>query len=128
MNTPLRSLCLAITLLIGMPAHSAFAAGHTDAGGKVFDSECSDCHSVKAGKNKKGPSLSGIVGRRAGTITGYKYSDPLLHSAIIWTPDKIQTYLAAPKKMVPGGKMKYDSSELSAQNIADLLAFLGTVH
>ena len=131
MTRPVARLALLTAILLSAATPriaSAATAGDAEAGGDVYDSECAECHSLHAGKNKKGPSLAAVVGRRAGTVPGYKYSDAMAHSAIVWTPEKIQAYLAAPKTVVPGGKMKYDSGDLEAQDIADLLAFLKTAH
>lgn len=114
----------AIALLPAAPAHVLAATDPVAAGGDVFDVECSDCHSLKAGKNKKGPSLSGVVGRKAGTAPGFEYSPAMLASGITWTPDRIDAYLAAPKKVVPNGKMKYDGLA-GAQDRANLIRFLG---
>lgn len=130
MTTPLLlagALC-ALGLGLAAPARAA-APGRADAGSDVYDSECADCHSLHPGKNKKGPSLAAVTGRTAGTVPGYQYSDALAHSGIVWTPEKLAAYIAAPKKVVPGGKMKYDDGgDLTAQDIADLLAFLKTAH
>lgn len=124
------ALC-ALALVAGLaaaPAHAA-AVGRADAGSDVYDSECADCHSLHAGKNKKGPSLAGVIGRSAGTVAGYNYSDALARSGLVWTPDKLAAYIAAPRKLVPGGKMKYDDGgDITAQDIADLLAFLKDAH
>ena len=119
------ALC-ALGLSLAAPARAA-AVGRADAGSDVYDSECADCHSLRPGKNKKGPTLAAVSGRTAGTVPGYKYSDALAHSGIVWAPEKLAAYIAAPKKVVPGGKMKYDDGgDLTAQDIADLLAFLKT--
>lgn len=116
------------TLAAGVAApRNALAAGDVKRGADVFDSQCAECHSVKQGKNKKGPSLFASLGRAAGTVPDYVYSDAMKQSGITWTPDKIQSYLAAPKKVVPGGKMKYDS-DMSSADVADLLVFLETLH
>lgn len=124
------ALC-ALALVAGLTAAPARAApaGRADAGSDVYDSECADCHSLRAGKNKKGPSLAGVIGRNAGTVAGYNYSAALARSGLVWTPDKLAAYIAAPKKVVPGGKMKYDDGgDLTPQDIADLLAFLKDAH
>lgn len=117
------------TLLIALFAFAgaAHAAGDVSRGADTFDEECAECHSVKAGKNKKGPSLFAIVGRHAASLPDFaNYSDALKASGIVWTPDKLNTYLYAPKKLVPGGKMKYDGLEDVAAR-ADLLAYLATL-
>ncbi|MFK2872249.1 c-type cytochrome [Dyella lipolytica] len=108
---------------------SPFAlAGDASAGSDVFKTECSECHSVKEGRNKKGPSLFGIVGRNAGTAPNYKYSDALLQAKWVWTTDKLHSYLSQPAKQAnPGTKMKYDGLTDSKQ-LDDLISYLGTIH
>ncbi len=116
---------VALALLCStQPAH---AAGNVERGGDVFDAQCAECHSVKANKNKKGPTLFAVIGRKAGTVPDVVYSDALKASNIVWTPDKVEAYVANPKGVVPGGKMKFDG-KLSAQENADLLTFLATLH
>ena len=104
----------------------ARAAGEVDKGKDVFATECAECHSAREGKNKKGPSLFGVVGRKAATVADASYSDALKASGITWTPDKIDAYVTAPKKLVPGGKMKYDGLASAAER-AELLAYLATL-
>lgn len=108
-----------------MYASVAAAAGDPSAGEDVFASECSDCHSVVKGKNKKGPSLFGVLGRKSATISDFKYSDAMRKYNVVWTPENIDAYITLPKKAVPGGKMKYDGLK-DAKSRADLLAFLAT--
>lgn len=117
------ALSAALSALVPM----AHAAGNAERGGDVFDTQCAECHSVKAGKNKKGPSLFSTIGRKAASIPDFVYSDAMKQSGITWTPEKVAAYVDAPKTVVPGGKMKFDG-KLTAQESADLLAFLGTLH
>jgi len=120
------SVQLLATMWLG-GASNVFAdpAGDPVAGEDVFAGECSDCHSVKMGKNKKGPSLFGIVGRKSASIADFAYSDAMRKYNVVWTADKIDAYITAPKKVVPGGKMKYDGLA-KAVSRANLLAFLAT--
>ncbi len=104
----------------------AQAAADVAKGGDVFAEECAECHSVREGKNKKGPSMFGVVGRKAAAVPDAVYSDALKGSGLTWTPDKLDAYLAAPKKFVPGGKMKYDGLAGAAER-ASLLAYLATL-
>jgi len=97
--------------------------GDAKAGNDVFDQECSDCHSVKMGKNKKGPSLFDVVGRKSGSIADYTYSDGMRALNVVWDVEKLSAYITKPKAVVPDGKMKYDGLA-DAQARADLLAFL----
>ena len=118
----LLSLCLTAVLL-ALP-FAAVAAGNAKLGADVFDSSCGECHSVSSKlKNKKGPSLFGILGRNTATVAGFDYSPALKSAGFAWSADKLDAYLTAPKKVVPDGKMKFDGLT-SAQERADLLAFL----
>lgn len=110
-----------------LAAGSAWAAGDAKKGADVFAEECGDCHSVTAGKNKKGPSLHGVIGRKSATLGDFSgYSDAIKQAGITWTPDKIDAYIAQPRKVVPGGKMKYDGLE-DAGARADVIAYLQSV-
>ena len=96
-------------------------------GAEVFEEQCAECHSLKPGKAKKGPSLFGLVGRDAGAQSDYDYSDAMKRSALTWTPEKLEAYLVYPRKLVPGTKMKYDGlSDIRAR--ADLIQYLGSVN
>lgn len=114
-------ICCLIALLSGLPA---WAAGDAKKGADVFAEECGDCHSTVAGKNKKGPSLNGVLGRKAASIADFSgYSDAMKQSGIVWTPEKIDAYIAQPRKVVAGGKMKYDGLADAAAR-ADVIAYL----
>lgn len=100
------------------------ALADAERGADVFDENCAECHSVASSlKNKKGPSLFGVAGRNAGKIDGFHYSDALLASGIVWTPDRIDAYVTQPKAVIPGGKMKFDGIADTAER-KDLLDFL----
>lgn len=105
----------------------AFATGDASVGKKVYEEECSDCHSVTAGKNKKGPSFFGVVGRKSATIADFNYSDAMRAKNTVWTPEAISEYIKAPKKSVPGGKMKYDGLD-DAKARDDVIAYISTLH
>lgn len=117
--------CVLACALAMPPAHAADAA----AGSDVFKAECAECHSIRAGRNKKGPSLFGIVGRQAATLPGYAYSDALRgRSTWVWTPQQLRSYLSQPARQAnPGTKMKYDGLT-DAAALDDLIVYLGTVH
>jgi cytochrome c len=103
-------------------------AGDANAGANVFKQECAECHTTRQGHNKKGPSLFGIVGRHAGSIADYNYSDALKNADWVWTEDKLHWYLSQPaKKANPGTKMKYSGLD-DATQLDDLIAYLQSNH
>jgi cytochrome c len=99
--------------------------GDAAAGAKLFTT-CKTCHSGEAGKNMIGPSLFGVVGRPSGSVKGYTYSAANLASKVKWTPDNLFTYLANPRKMIPGTKMSYAGMP-DPQKRANLIAYLATL-
>jgi len=120
--TPTQGLLALILLLasVGM----ARAEGD-DAHGQELFGRCVACHSLDAGKNLAGPSLSDIIGRKAGTIPGYRYSPAMVHSGLVWDRATLDKFLAAPAKLVPGGKRHI--SMPNAMDRADVIAYLATV-
>ena len=74
--------------------------------GKTAFMQCIACHSIEEGQPQKlGPNLAGIVGRKAGSKEGYAYSEAMVSSGIIWTPEKLDAFLKAPQTTVAGTKM-----------------------
>lgn len=87
-------------------AGTALADGDAAAGKKVFN-KCKVCHTLEAGVNKVGPSLAGVVGRPAGTIEEFSYSDAMKNSGVTWDEESLDKYLADPKGFIPGNKMAF---------------------
>lgn len=118
--------CLA-AMLLASAGGPALAAGDARVGAKVFSAECSECHSVKEGRNKKGPSLFALLGRKAGSVPEVDYSEALRKSGWVWNDETLRRYLAkATREANPGSKMKYDGLR-DAQALDDLLAYFNTV-
>ena len=124
-GTSKRAALLA-TAVIALAPGVSWGAGDAQAGIDVFAGQCAECHSMKEGKNKKGPSLFAVVGRKAGAVADFKYSDSMKSSGLTWTPEQIDAYVTAPKKAVPGGIMKYDGLP-EAKARADLIAYLASI-
>ena len=83
------------------------ALGDVDSGKKIFK-KCAACHSiVKGGKNKIGPALYNVVGRKVGAVTDYKYSKALANYDKSWTLEELNGFLLKPTKWIKGTKMAY---------------------
>jgi cytochrome c len=106
-----------------MAQAQAPAGGDAAAGEKVFN-QCKACHSAKAGENKIGPSLHGVVGRKAGSVEGFNYSPAMKGANMTWTPENLDKYLADPKATVPGNKMAFPGlkNEADRQNVIAYLS------
>ena len=86
---------------------SLMAMGDVVSGEKVFK-KCAACHSInKGGKNKIGPALYNVVGRKVGDISDYKYSKALAAYGKEWTFEELNGFLIKPAKWVKGTKMAY---------------------
>jgi cytochrome c len=119
----LGTLMLAASLcLLGTRAE---AAGDAAAGKLLFTQKCGLCHSVEQGKNKIGPSLYGVVGRKAGSLDGYTYSDAMKNANRTWNDATLDDYLTNPRQKIPGVKMIFIGlpEETDRQNV---IAYLET--
>ncbi len=83
------------------------AMGDIASGEKIFK-KCAACHSiVKDGKNKIGPALYNVVGRKVGAVSDYKYSKALTGYEKNWTFEELNGYLLKPATWIKGTKMAY---------------------
>ena len=93
------------------------------AGEKVFG-VCKACHQIgETAKNAVGPVLNGVIGRKAGSVAGYNYSEANRNSGITWDEATFREYIKDPKEKVPGTKMIYAGLK-DEQKTNDLVAFL----
>lgn len=96
---------IAAGLVLAMPAMAS--AQDVEAGKKAF-SKCAPCHAIGPGaKNKVGPELNGILGRKAASVEGFNYSAALKGSGLTWDDANIHKWLENPKALVPGTKMLF---------------------
>lgn len=108
-------------LLVPLVSYAQDAA----VGEKVFK-KCAVCHAVGAGaKNKIGPQLNGIVGRPAAQVDGFKYSDAMRVSGLVWDEAAFAQYLRDPKGVVKGTKMIFAGLKKDDE-IANVIAYLKT--
>lgn len=106
------------------------AASHAqdaEQGAKVFK-KCVTCHTADDATNKIGPTLKGIVGRKAASVEGYKYSPAMLAKAaegVVWDEATLTNYLPDPKKFVPGTKMTFPGLK-KPEEVTNIIAYLKT--
>jgi cytochrome c len=87
------------------------------AGERLFRTRCASCHSLEVGQNRIGPSLNGVIGRKAGSVEGARYSAGLRDLGITWDAAQIDTFLANPRAMAKGSTMT-----ITVTNAADRAA------
>jgi cytochrome c len=108
---------------LGAPAASyAQSAGDAAKGKKIF-ARCAACHALEAGTNKIGPSLHGIMGRKSGSVEGFKYSDAMKGANLTWDEATLDKYLTDPKGFVPGNKMVFPGLK-KPDDRANVIAYL----
>lgn len=108
-----------------MIAGAALADGDAAKGQQVFQ-QCAACHSIESGVTLMGPSLAGIVGREAGSVAGFNYSDVMAKASFEWSEEKLDAYIADPGGEVPGNRMPFGGMR-GDQDRADVVAYLKTL-
>ena len=107
-----------------MVASASGALAQDLAAGENSFKKCLPCHSVGAdAKNKVGPVLNGLEGRKSGTIEGYSYTDANKNSGITWGQDVFREYIKDPRAKIPGTKMVFAGIK-SENEIGNLWAYL----
>lgn len=115
-------------VMLGAPGPAAAQEANPEEGAEVFK-KCRACHDIgPEAKNKVGPVLNDVVGRKAGTIEGFPYSEANKTAGgkgLVWTEDVLFKYLENPLSFMPGTKMAFAGLK-DPQDRKDLIAFLKT--
>jgi cytochrome c len=125
MKASLRNAALA--LLLAAPAAEAQFALPTSSAppdpATLFRNQCGTCHTISAAEpRRQGPPLGGIVGRRAGSIDGFKYSAGFATADWTWDAARLDAWLANPQSVIPGAVMAYkQANPATRQAIIDWL-------
>ncbi|MCC6888733.1 MAG: c-type cytochrome [Hyphomicrobiales bacterium] len=115
---------IAVAATAFIVASALASAQDLDAGAKSFKRKCVVCHDVgEKAKNKVGPLLNGLDGRKSGTIERYNYSEANKNSGIVWSDATFLEYIKDPKAKMPGTKMVFAGIKDEAE-AKDLWAFL----
>ncbi|MFN4156606.1 MAG: c-type cytochrome [Paracoccaceae bacterium] len=100
-------LALLATAQIGLAETPAFNRIKLEAGEKLFAADCRRCHSTEADRDSYGPLLEGILGRKAGSVPGYDYSEALQTAGIMWTESALIAWMADNQGLIPGTRMRH---------------------
>ena len=94
----------------------------------AFNDHCRECHSFVKADNRLGPTLYGVVGRKAGTVPGYGYSQSVKDSGVTWDEATLDKWIADPDAVIPGNGMSPPYSGLTDPAIRTrIIAFLTTL-
>lgn len=118
--------CAAVAALLAVLSSTTARAEADAALGKTAFGKCAACHSIKAGENKIGPSMAGIVGRPSHSIEGFNYSEAMKAYNVTWTEAELNTYLENPRGVVAGTKMIFVGIKKEDER-ANLIAYLATL-
>ena len=117
--------CAGAVVLAATPGFAA-AAGDPVQGAQAFRN-CVACHSIETGQNMTGPSLAGVLGRKAGSLESFhRYSDALKRSGLVWNEQTLDGWMANPAAFIPGNDMKFQGIP-DAPTRSNLVAYLKAV-
>ncbi|KAB2939459.1 MAG: c-type cytochrome [Hyphomicrobium sp.] len=119
---------LALSTLFSLTTVAPAAAVQEESDGKVaFNNACRTCHSFKAGDNRLGPTLHGVVGRKAGSIEGFQFSAAMKSSGITWDESNLDKFIANPDTVVHGNAMKPFGGVADASEREKIVEYLKTL-
>lgn len=122
-------LGLAVLLTLGAPAFAE--EGNVDEGREVFKFRCWNCHMSPEGTlpehpeetTTPGPTMVGVIGRTAGTVDGYDYSDAMQASGVVWTESTLTSWLTEPRAFIPFNGMPFIGLKRPGE-MEDIIAYL----
>ena len=95
-----------------------------DDGQLVFNNACRTCHTLREGDNRLGPNLHKVIGRKAGSLPNYGYSNAMKGADLVWDKATLDRFIANPDQVVSGNKMKPYGGLASAEERTKIIAFL----
>ena len=122
----MRHLLALGTFLALAPVGGANAQGDPAAGQRVFN-QCVACHTInQGGPNRVGPNLHGVMGRKAASVEGFRYSANLKQlgdGGLVWNEETLRPYLQNPKAVAPQGSMAFPGIR-NEQQLNDVIAYV----
>jgi cytochrome c2 len=117
-----------LSVVIAGFATAAMAADDAKLGQQTFRAQCGVCHTGGPGDGEggQGPTLKGVVGRKAGALAGFPFTPALKTSGLVWSKENLDRFLADPSKLVPGTAMPISVPDTKTRQ--DLIAYLAALH
>ena len=113
-----------LIVIVALAASAEVAVAGDIATGETLFKKCMPCHSIgETGKNMIGPVQNDLKGRKAGTVSGYNYSNANKNSGIVWDEATFKEYIKDPKAKIPGTKMNFPGIK-NEKDAEDLWSFL----
>ena len=116
---------LGFGIILSVTAIRPVAAADVEAGKADFK-KCALCHTAEPGKNKIGPSLFGVVGRKSASLDNFNYSESMKKFDQTWDAETLDKYLADPRAVVPNTKMIFPGIKDEKER-QDVIAYLETL-
>jgi cytochrome c len=91
---------------------------------QAFNNACRTCHVMREGDNRLGPNLHKIIGRKAGSLPDYNYSNAMKEAGFVWDKEKLDRFIANPDEVVSGNSMKPYNGLTSSDDRTKIIAFL----
>jgi cytochrome c len=101
----MRILHLAPCLGLALAITPLFLAAQSKSGKELFAARCAGCHAMD--QDKEGPRLAGVYGRRAASVSSFRYSNALAKSKLVWEEETLDRWLSEPDKLVPDNDMDF---------------------
>lgn len=120
-----RIAVIAAPLAAGAVVLLTVDTGHSQGEDQIqFNNHCRTCHSVDEGDHRLGPSLHDVVGREAGSLEGFAYSDAMRSSDVVWDAETLDRFVENPDAVVPGNTMKPFTGIADAEVRAAIVGYL----
>jgi cytochrome c len=123
----LHTPALSLLAMLGAALGAAQAETKDGDAQMAYNNACRTCHSMKEGDHRLGPSLHGVVGRKAGSVEGYAFSSAMRSANIVWDEQNLDQFIANPDKVVHGNAMKPYGGIDDAKQRGEIVAYLKSI-
>lgn len=93
----------------------------------TYNNHCRTCHAIDPGDNRLGPTLHGVVGRKAGSVEGYRYSPGFKTTDLVWTEENLDKFIENPNAVFPGSNMATFAGLSDAEDRKAIIDYMKTL-